>query len=473
MDPTHPFRQHIRHVIVLMFENRSFDNLLGWLYDGEADPAEVVNVPAVKSGEPPYHGLTRALCEANAQPLMRNGKVEHFPIRRGAHGACPRWDPREGFDAVQRQLARDPSGRPTMRGFLQDYWTFQKNKLWFDPTEIVHTFDASEAPVINTLAGAFGVSDRWFASIPSQTSINRAFSLCGNSIGHATRADRSAERTTAMVDNHYYEHLLPFSLVPAIFTEPTIWNVLSQAGYDSATDWKIYHSNVWPPHVPGAGTTSYTWKMFGGVQALVPSPAADPRYVPIARFFADLDEGNLPRFAYLEPDYSFTVFEELGLHIGNDYHPPGHIGGSEQLLAEVFEAFQASPYWEDTLLVVLFDEHGGTFDHVAPPDGLVCPKGGDIHEKDFQFTRAGVRVPALFVSKWVRPHTVLRSPTSTPFEHTAVPATLLDWWGLDRGALGARVAAAPSFADVVTDTPRERLAADVVRFTMGRSLAGV
>ncbi|MDP2309374.1 MAG: alkaline phosphatase family protein [Pseudomonadota bacterium] len=477
MDPHHPMVQHIRHVIVLMFENRSFDNLLGWLYDGDANPDAVHNVPAPAPGEPRYDGLTPALCETYAQPVEQKGRIERFPIRRGAHGACPRWDPREGFDAVRRQLARDSTGKATMLGFLLDYWSSQKNKLWFDPTEIVHTFDPAEAPVINTLAAEFGVSDRWFASIPSQTSINRAFSICGNSIGYATSAAfegrTNARQTTAMVDNHYYEHLLPFSLAPAVFSEPTIWNVLCEAGHDTAADWKIYHSNVWPPHVPGAGVTSYTWKMFGGLQSLVPSPTRDPRYVSIAQLAVDLRQGTLPRFAYLEPDYSLTVFEELGLHIGDDYHPPGHIDGGERLLARVFEALQASRYWEDTLLVVLFDEHGGTFDHVAPPGGLVCPSGGDTREKGFAFTDGGVRAPALFVSKWVRPRTVLRSPTRTPFEHTALPATLLDWWGLDRRALGERVMAAPSFADVVGGTPREPLAGDAWRFLARRSLARV
>lgn len=448
-------RRHIEHVIVLMFENRSFDNLLGWLHDGDADPESVHNVPAPRPGEPRYDGLNDALCQRYAQPLVRNGAVERYPIRRGAPGACPRWDPREGFEAVARQIGADATEGP-MRGFLQDYWSFQKDKLWFDPTDILHTFDRQQAPVINTLADTFGVSDRWFASIPSQTSINRAFSLCGRSVGFPTRADRAAGRTTAMVDNHYYRHLLPFSLVPAVFSGPTIWNVLSDAGHDTAADWKVYPSNVWPPHVPGASTTSYTWKMFEGLQALISAPVRDPRYAPIAQLFRDLAEGTLPRFAYLEPDYSFTVFEELGLHIGNDYHPPGHIGGAERLLKRVSDALFGSRYWADTLLVVLFDEHGGTFDHVTPPSGLVCPSGGDTREMGFDFTHGGVRVPALFVSRWVAPHTVLRSPTPTPFEHTSLPATLLDWWGIDAGPLGERVAAAPSFADVVGDTPRDK-----------------
>ncbi|MDP2313139.1 MAG: alkaline phosphatase family protein [Pseudomonadota bacterium] len=447
-------RRHIRHVIVLMFENRSFDNLLGWLHDGDPNPAGVRNVPAPAEGEPRYDGLTTALCEAYAQPLTQNGHTQLVPIRRGAPGACPRWDPREGFDAVQRQLAPDARGRPTMLGFLQDYWTSQRDKLWFDPMDIVHTYDRGDAPVINTLASEYAVSDRWFASIPSQTSINRAFSLSGNSVGYASRADRAAGRTTAMVDNHYYEHALPFSLTPAVFVGPTIWNVLADAGHATPADWKLYVSNVWPPHVPGAHGSSYTWKMFGGLQSLVPSPATDPRYVPLAQLARDLEQGTLPRFAYLEPDYSFTVFEELGLHIGNDFHPPGHIQRGEGLLARVYGALRASRYWEDTLLVVLFDEHGGMFDHVAPPGGMVCPAGGDTREKAFDFSRAGLRVPALFLSQWVPPRTVLRSPTSTPFDHTSLPATLLDWWGLDRAPLGARVAAAPSFADVVTDTRR-------------------
>ncbi|MFN7147030.1 MAG: alkaline phosphatase family protein, partial [Myxococcota bacterium] len=445
---SHPMREHIRHFVVLMFENRGFDQLLGWLYDGDPDP-DVRLVGAETPGTPRFQGLTPALCEAYAQPLSRHGRTATYPIVRGAPPACPRWDPQEGFAATRRQIGPQPG---QMLGFLQDYWDFQKDKLWFDPEDILRTFDPArgEASVTNTLAKGFAVSDAWFASIPSQTSINRAFSLCGRSIGYASKADRLAGRTTAMVDNHYDLRIAPFTIAPASFSCPTIWNVLAAHGHDTEQDWKIYWSNVWPPHVPGHGPGSYTWKMFEALRGLVPAQG-DPRYTRIDQLFADLDNGSLPRFAYVEPDYSFTVFEEVGLHIGNDFHPPGHIGGAERLLARIFRALRRSRYWEDTLLVVLFDEHGGTFDHVAPPRGLVAPTGGDVKELGFDFTEAGVRVPALFISPWVAPRTVLRSPTATPFDHTSLPATLLDWWGLPRAGLGERVAAAPSFADVVGD----------------------
>jgi phospholipase C len=127
--------------------------------------------------------------------------------------------------------------------------------------------------------------------------------------------------------------------------------------------------------------------------------------------------------------------------------------GGEHLLAAVYEAIRNSPYWESSLLVVTYDEHGGCYDHVAPPEGAT-PPDDCVGEYGFDFRRFGVRVPAVLVSPLVAAGTVFRVPEgSTPLDHTSILKTLEVRFGLP--ALTARDAAAPDFGDALTlSTPR-------------------
>ena len=150
---------------------------------------------------------------------------------------------------------------------------------------------------------------------------------------------------------------------------------------------------------------------------------------PRERFFADAAAGTLPPYTWFEPK---LMFGEL-----DDYHPPTDIRSAEQLLAQVYEAVRSSPEWEATALLVLFDEHGGCYDHVPPP---AAPVPDDFPgEQDFGFDRFGVRVPAIVVSPYTEPETVVEAL----FHTTSVLRTLRE--RLDLGpALTRRDAAAPS-----------------------------
>ena len=114
----------------------------------------------------------------------------------------------------------------------------------------------------------------------------------------------------------------------------------------------------------------------------------------------------------------------------------------QTLLGNVYNALrQNEGLWNSMLLVVLYDEHGGFYDHVpppaaAPPDGHTLP--------NFGFNRLGVRVPALLVSPWVD-----RTITHSDFDHTSLLKYLTEIWEL--GGLTERVAAAQSFGSCIRD----------------------
>jgi phospholipase C len=126
----------------------------------------------------------------------------------------------------------------------------------------------------------------------------------------------------------------------------------------------------------------------------------------------------------------------------NDDHPPHNIMKGEKLVADVYDTIRSNEaLWENTLLVILFDEHGGFYDHVPPPDA-VPP---DEHQEEYTFDRLGVRVPAVLVSPRVG-----KRVEHMQFDHTSLLRYLTNKWNL--GPLGARTAAANSIGTAITES---------------------
>ena len=114
------------------------------------------------------------------------------------------------------------------------------------------------------------------------------------------------------------------------------------------------------------------------------------------------EEGKLPNYVVIEQRYL-----DLKLFPGNDDHPSHDVANGQRLVKEVYEALRSSPQWNETLLVITYDEHGGFFDHVPTPvDGVPSPDGiVSAAPISFAFDRLGVRVPAILVSPWIEPGT--------------------------------------------------------------------
>ena len=190
------------------------------------------------------------------------------------------------------------------------------------------------------------------------------------------------------------------------------------------------------------------------------APNSRGRVAPYQDLLTALRQGDdIPSFCYVEPYWGWGVglpdgSDYVGFQ-GNDYHPPTWVGPAEWDLNELYVALTNSRQWERMLVIITFDEHGGTFDHVAParavnPDGKIGPSG-------FRFERMGVRVPTILVSPFVTPRTVFRAPngSSAVFDHTSIISTVLGWAGTDPSfitAMGKRAAAAPRFDGVLAPT---------------------
>ena len=159
-------------------------------------------------------------------------------------------------------------------------------------------------------------------------------------------------------------------------------------------------------------------------------------------FLRDAAVGELPSVSWIDPN-----FVDLGGLTGaNDDHPPSDVMAGQELVLKVYNAIATSPLWERTLLLIVYDEHGGFYDHV-PPDGLP--------DKD----RRGPRVPAIVVSPWVDPDPEKHS--HTVFDHTSIIKTaLLRFCGSQAEKyirdMGPRVAQANHLGELLTlETPRD------------------
>jgi phospholipase C len=111
-------------------------------------------------------------------------------------------------------------------------------------------------------------------------------------------------------------------------------------------------------------------------------------------------------------DPAFTNFNPLGFPV-NDDHPMADIKDGQDLVLAVYDALAASPQWERSLLVIVYDENGGFYDHVPPPAAA--------DDEPQMFGRYGVRVPAILVSPWIESRTV----SHTLFDHSSIIKTIL------------------------------------------------
>jgi phospholipase C len=324
------------------------------------------------------------------------------------------FDPPHDYDDVVAQIT--DAGVPCA-GFVD---TFLKSNSKGDPNEIMAYYDSGTLPALENLAMSFVICDRWFSSVPGPTWPNRFFVHSGTSLGH--------------IDMPSIVHFDP---AIHLYNQATVFERISEAG----KRWLIYFEDF-------AQTTLMTRQL---------PFAANYRYM--RSFEADCnDAANFPDYVFLEPKYFWPG--------QNDQHPTSDIRRGDALIAQVYNAIrQNEALWNSTLLVVLYDEHGGFYDHVnprepahlakaVPPDANVTPEG-------FSFNSFGARVPALLISPWLDAG-VLHGI----YDHTSLLKYLTAKWSL--GALGNRTAAANNFADelVWRSSPRTNAPSSLIAMQM-------
>jgi len=381
---------NLKHIVVLMMENRSFDHMLG----------------SLKAVDPRIDGVTDQM----SNPDTTGAQVRPQPLAQFQGQLDP--DPDHHFPAVDLQIFggdTSPNRVANMQGFVKSYFNQQKDVG--HSQKIMYYFVQKQLPVLTTLALEFAVFNCWFASIPGPTICNRAFAHYGTSFGQVG------------MDVFYVKE--PYK---------SIYERMVAANHTA----KIYYYD----------TTSSTMEV---VNLLQNEPKLFGTY---EQFLSDCQGGTLPEYSFVEPNYSDHDGDD-GEEVASDQHPDHDIRAGENFIASVYNAIkQNADLWQSTALLVVYDEHGGTFDHVVPPpcspnapDGFSASANDTGTGMPFAFDRLGVRVPAILISPWVPKATVVDGRT---FEHASIPATVTKRFLGSYAQRTAREAAADTFLDLLS-----------------------
>ena len=281
-------------------------------------------------------------------------------------------DPPHDFLSTNQQIFGNlaGTGQPTMQGFVKAYEGKTKNVQ--KSHHVMKCFGPGRLPNLQTLAKEYAVCDRWFASVPGPTLPNRAFSMGATSLG---RVDMN----------------------PNYLSLKTIFELLDQHGVSS----KIYY-------------TDYTLGL--AVEFII--KRAKKFLFFLDDFENDCKKNKLPALSFVEP--RFNDFSTPGEFFGaSDQHPDHNMRLGERVINFVYEAIRKNKQtWESTLLLITYDEHGGLYDHVPPPE-TVNPGDKPIDSTVFDFKRLGVRVPAVLVSPFIQKGTIIHDV----FDHSSIIAT--------------------------------------------------
>ncbi len=406
MNNTEP---NIKNIFVLMLENHSFDNIFAM------SGIRNINVATVQDWNS-YHG-EKYLVQDGAPPCMTTDPGHEFKdvLEQlcGADAACkykggayPSVN-NSGFASSYATSISEDTGTPTSDHI----------------GDIMACFNTrNQLPVIHQLACEFAICDNWYSSLPGPTWPNRFFVHGASSAGWTDSPHLMDEVTWELIHGFRYSN-------------GSIFQALSNAGHE----WRLYNDdkNQFSDDASGpefGGWISQVASLHGVSQLDLHS---------IDRFACDLKEKTaegLPAYTYpytfLEPNFGRSFFSPQKPHKGSAYKGPTYKGGSSQhpednpsggegLIKAVYEAIRNSPVWKTSLLIIVYDEHGGFYDHVKP--GCAIPPGDEIPEGQktrnalgFDFTQYGVRVPAVIVSPLIPRGAV----DHTLYDHSSILATL-------------------------------------------------
>ncbi len=392
---------NIKHIFVLMLENRSFDHMLGWsgLKGKDASTGEdtqIVGVSAANTNA--YEGTT-------------------YPATRSADFVMP-FDPGHEFPDVAEQLCGQPGAAykggayPAIdnSGFVSNYATTKSAGEGGATTnfgEIMKGYDPTQLPVMTALASSFAVCDHWFSSLPGPTWPNRFFVHAASSGG--------LDHSPRLIETTEWETIKGFA-----FEHGTLYDLMNT----SQQQWRLYRGAALP--------------LIGSIPSVAGLKGVKLSDTHSYDNFATDINGEYPyQYTFIEPNYGDIVNNSYSG--GTSQHPMDDVRHGEALIKSTYEAIRNSPLWLNSLLIINYDEHGGFYDHFAPPVA-VAPGDTLPHSKyntsGFDFTRLGVRVPALVVSAYTAQSWI----SHETYDHSSVPATVEAILGL--GALTQRDGAA-------------------------------
>ena len=354
----------IKNIVILMMENRSFDHMLGYLSLAPFNRTDVEG----QSLDPAW--------------LQRFTNFDGGQAYQPFHSTDPHmmpddFDPPHGRSNIAAQIDPRQDDSFPLNGFVSAI----PPKVSTDPAVrklVMSYFGADEAPMNDFFAKNFTICDRWFCSLPAGTQPNRLMAMSGFSLIDGNQ--------TPMPD------------------QELVYDWLNKRNIS----WRVYHQEIpffalmpkWLPQI----LFSDKFRCFEDMES-------DMRNTP---------PDQLPQVIFVEPTYQDAP------HTGTstDDHAPAGISDGQEFLMQVYKAVTASKsFWKGALMVVDYDEHGGFFDHVAPPVIPTNPPAGA--KWTVPFKSLGVRTPAFVISPFVAPGTV----SHNLLDHTSVLKLLGEKFG--------------------------------------------
>ncbi len=372
----------VNHVIIMLQENRSFDD-----YFGQMTAYRQENHIPINSSDGKINDLStgsysnRNFSTGQDIASYHSGSVctedltpdwgpSHIMMNHSQPAAAGPGSPMDGFVSMAYNISQfgislgipiaDTTGRRAMGYFDDD----QLNYYYF-------------------MAANFAMSDAFYSPAPTRTAVNRLYVHGATSQGYAH------EPTGAQL------------------TAKTIWQALDEKG----VSWKIYYTDT------RKGFTSYA-QFF----TYFNDPKVQAHIVPVSEYLSDVQNGTLPAVSFIETG----MFTERDEHPSN-FDPrnpqnglgPVNVQVGAKYVASLIDALMQSPSWKDSVFFFSFDEGGGLFDHVPPisvpsPDGIK-PKDLFANDVPGDFTITGFRLPNFVVSPFARKNFV----SHTPMDFTA------------------------------------------------------
>ena len=444
--------QKVKHIIVVMQENHSFDNYFGALAFAPGSPYHTPGRVdhdghgACQEGDHRCVDGLSCTVDASGEVHCFNSNIDdsgHSVFAFHDSRRCVLPDLDHEWLGTHKEAnflhPNDALGDFRADGFVrQNDLTEQHDNGVESPTEdqTMNFYNQKEIPFYYDLARKFAISDRYFSSLLGPTFPNRSYLLAATSFGHLTTND--------------------------VFPPPGGYKPITGTIFDLLDRHNVTWADYFSDLPQGA-----SFRLFSAT-------GADPHFLPLKLFLAQAagvpGVGPLPEVAFVDPN--FGVF---GIQSENDEHPPTDIQRGQAFVSQVVAAVRNGPNWKDSIIFIVYDEPGGFFDHVRPPrapqghartpDGIspgqcadlsnvpdslqagggalctanvfgmsdtsvkdaeaLCPAlaanpTGPFPEQCASFDQLGMRVPFLAVSPFSKPHYV----SHTVGDHTSLLALI-------------------------------------------------